>query len=438
MFKTEFLQQINPGWVEFILSRPAWVQMTVVFLVSWAMAWIVNRYSRAIAVWFDIITCSVPKGVTREEYAKSNRRSTKLETFFWTPLFGVVMAGVYALFIHRGGFANLLTEFHAETLTITTRSHWDVRLFQPLGLQNFIGFFVLSAILLAASLCDIRRRIIPDLVPLAGIAAGIFLATATQTMFVHVTLYAPIDNSNTIAEIGEFSSLTFASPFRAPNWAFGTKLLSACGCWAFFVIAFLIRPIKLQRGFAYGLKLFFLRLVRDRMTYITLFVAAIGAVATVYTLLYCDASRQDALLSSLFGMTFGGLMVWAVRLTGRWMLKMEAIGFGDVTLMMALGTFTGWQAIPVIFFLSPATGLIVGIIMLAFGQRHVPLGPFLCLTTAIWFLCFDFLWEFCFPLYVFGADTVIYILLVCLGLMAVMLWVIQIIKSKWLLSPTQP
>ncbi|MBR6434905.1 MAG: prepilin peptidase [Thermoguttaceae bacterium] len=438
-FEQEFLEQIKPGWAEWFLSRPASAQLIIVFLVSWAMAWVVNRYSRYVAVWFDLITRSIPNDANPVEYVKSARRATKLEAFFWTPLSAAALTGVYALFVHRGGVANLLLFFEVDGWTPTLRSFWDATLFRPMGLQNFIGFFVLSVILLAATLCDIRRKIIPDLVPLTGIAAGVALAITTQTLFIHVELYAPLNVTDyTLVPIsGKITPLTFAAPYLAPKWDLGTKILLACVCWAFFAFAFLFRPIRLRR-IRRRLGLYFLRLVRERMTYVTLIIAFVGLIATILTLCSLDVNRHNAVLSSLFGMTFAGIAVWSVRIVGRLTLGMEAIGFGDVTLMMAIGAFTGWQAIPIIFFLSPAAGLVVGLILLFIGQRHVPLGPFLCLATVIWFLCFDFLWEFCLPIHLLGASTVILILLVCLALMAAMLWIIQIIKLKWLLTQTKP
>ena len=433
MFSDEFLLQIKPEWVERFLSLPDWTRLSVVFLVSWAVAWLVNRVSRWVALWFDVLSRSVPADVPIEEYRKSALRSTPAETFFWTPLFGVAMACVYALFIQRGGIANLTNSFEVDDWTVGLRDFWGSHLFQPLGLQNFIGFFVLSIFLLGASLCDVRRRIIPDFIPLSAIAVGVFLAMATQTLFIPVATYEPINQSYySLVEVNKFASITFASPYNAPDWSAGAKILWACGCWAFFVFAFTFRPIRLRHGLKRGLELFFLRLAQDKTTYVTLTIAVVGLSATIWSLLNSSEPRQLAVLSSLFGMTFGGLSVWAVRIVGKAALKMESIGFGDVLLMMAIGAYTGWQAIPVIFFLSPATGLIVGVVMLIFGQRYVPLGPFLCITTVIWLLCFDSLWDFCFPLFVLGPKWVTLILLACLGLMAIMLWIIQVVKQRFL------
>ena len=48
--------------------------------------------------------------------------------------------------------------------------------------------------------------------------------------------------------------------------------------------------------------------------------------------------------------------MWAVRLIGTAALRREAMGFGDVTLMMMIGTFLGWQACSDLFFLAPFAG----------------------------------------------------------------------------------
>ena len=72
-----------------------------------------------------------------------------------------------------------------------------------------------------------------------------------------------------------------------------------------------------------------------------------------------DAGR--GLLTALIGLVGSGGLVWAVRLIGTAALRREAMGFGDVTLMMMVGTFLGWQACLIAFFLAPFAGLLVGI-----------------------------------------------------------------------------
>ena len=61
--------------------------------------------------------------------------------------------------------------------------------------------------------------------------------------------------------------------------------------------------------------------------------------------------RGPDLLTALIGLVGSGGIVWAVRLIGTAALRREAMGFGDVTLMMMVGTFLGWQACLIAFFL---------------------------------------------------------------------------------------
>ncbi len=62
------------------------------------------------------------------------------------------------------------------------------------------------------------------------------------------------------------------------------------------------------------------------------------------------------LFTALLGLVGSGGIVWAVRLIGTAALRREAMGFGDVTLMMMVGTFLGWQACLIAFFISPFAG----------------------------------------------------------------------------------
>jgi len=54
-------------------------------------------------------------------------------------------------------------------------------------------------------------------------------------------------------------------------------------------------------------------------------------------------------------------MIWSVRIIGGWSLGREAMGFGDVTLLAMIGTFLGWQACLLVFFLAPFAGIVIGV-----------------------------------------------------------------------------
>ncbi len=124
----------------------------------------------------------------------------------------------------------------------------------------------------------------------------------------------------------------------------------------------------------------------DRVT-IGGIIAGIILSALIPTL-HFTLGWQMALIRSAIGLAagFGGL--WLVAIIGEFAFKKEAMGFGDVKLMGAIGAFFGWKA--VIFSLLAASlfGSIVGVTLIILRKRdlqgRIPFGPFLALGTLIW------------------------------------------------------
>ena len=87
---------------------------------------------------------------------------------------------------------------------------------------------------------------------------------------------------------------------------------------------------------------------------------------------------------SLAGIIVGGASIWAVRLAGHWALGREAMGFGDVVLMAAIGSFVGWQATLIVFVLALGVAVTVAIPQwLVRRDRELPYGPYLAVGTFI-------------------------------------------------------
>ena len=86
----------------------------------------------------------------------------------------------------------------------------------------------------------------------------------------------------------------------------------------------------------------------------------------------------------LVGMAVGAGSIWAAGALGKRLFHREAMGFGDVKLMAALGGFLGWQQILLVFFMAPIFGAVVGIIhMLRTKEHHIPYGPFLSIAAYV-------------------------------------------------------
>lgn len=77
-------------------------------------------------------------------------------------------------------------------------------------------------------------------------------------------------------------------------------------------------------------------------------------------------------------------MIWFTGVLGKLIFRKEAMGFGDVKLMMMLGAFLGWKKVILTFFLAPFLGIIFGIISLIKTKSHyIPYGPFLSLASFV-------------------------------------------------------
>jgi len=69
-------------------------------------------------------------------------------------------------------------------------------------------------------------------------------------------------------------------------------------------------------------------------------------------------------------------------------LPREAMGFGDVKFMAAIGAFLGWQAVIFSLMLSSIIGSFIGVGLIVFGRREwssrLPYGPYIVLATFAW------------------------------------------------------
>ena len=108
-------------------------------------------------------------------------------------------------------------------------------------------------------------------------------------------------------------------------------------------------------------------------------------------------THVGGLIQSLIGLAVGFGSLQAVAVIGKLVLKKDAMGFGDVKLMGALGAFLGWQSIIFIVFVSSLLGTIVGVSCIAMGkhewQSKIPFGPYIALAAIIWMLGGSVLWD---------------------------------------------
>jgi leader peptidase (prepilin peptidase)/N-methyltransferase len=106
------------------------------------------------------------------------------------------------------------------------------------------------------------------------------------------------------------------------------------------------------------------------------------------------------------------------------------MGFGDVTLMAMIGSFIGWQATLIVFFLAPFAGLVVGLLQWILKRDNVvPYGPFLCFATAVLLIFWPSFWGYLGPFFLALGGSLPLVLLACLAMMAVLLVLLQRVKA---------
>lgn len=85
--------------------------------------------------------------------------------------------------------------------------------------------------------------------------------------------------------------------------------------------------------------------------------------------------------SAVLGAVAGYMALWCVYWGYRLVTHREGMGYGDFKLLAAIGSWLGWQMLPLVILFSSIVGAVVGIGQMLIGKRgrHVPIpfGPYL-------------------------------------------------------------
>ncbi len=303
---------------------------------------------------------------------------------------------------------------------------WEVTRDQPLILSGgdavprfAVHVFLLAVMTLVARI-DFEHYTIPD----ALMIPATVTAVALMTLFPGAAMPDyDVDPSSGII----FPRVMTAFPSVLKD---STRMMICFGAVFFWAFALLDRRWYPRLGLKRCAALFCRRIRQSFLTWILLVLALLAALL-VWGLYRTPAETHEAqkvaLLSALTGMTASMILIWGVRLIGGAVLGREAMGFGDVVLMGFLGAVFGWQGGLVLFFLAPLAGVVFGLIRMA-GRwpREIPYGPFLSLAA----LAVIFGWEAILPrIHDFLIGPLVAAILMAMGvLMALLLWVIQIVK----------
>ncbi len=129
---------------------------------------------------------------------------------------------------------------------------------------------------------------------------------------------------------------------------------------------------------------FKLQIIPNRLT-LTIFET--GLVFTFATSLLNVTAGIDLFIDSILGMLVGGGIFLLITLIGGAIAGKEAMGFGDVKLIGALGLFFGWINMILISVMAFLFAAIVSIIILIARRKkfneYIPFGPFIVVASII-------------------------------------------------------
>ncbi len=288
---------------------------------------------------------------------------------------------------------------------------------------RFLGHFVLFALMAIATFIDFDEQSIPDYVTVPGTIIGLLgAALAPAWLPIHPNL-APL----------QVLELDAATPLAWPDWLnSGKGLLLGLGILAVWGFALLDRRWITRRGQSKAIQYFFARMFRVRRLWLTIICVtlALMVLTAVYWSLSGGGWRWPYLLSSLLGLAFAGGVTWGVRFSASVGLGVEALGFGDVTLMAMIGTYIGWQPSLIVFFLAPLIAILFVLVRaILTGETATPYGPYLCAAVVALLVMWNELWFlWAAPLFKLGG-VIVGIVVGCVGLMGVMLWIWRLIKQ---------
>lgn len=308
---------------------------------------------------------------------------------------------------------------------------------------TFFSHVLLISLMAAASLVDIDDKIIPDAFTVTGALMGLILAAVLPFALLpqvevrgnpapaHFRLGVPPRALQNAAQQLVVEPVAANAPNPWPPALLADRrpegLLIGLSCFALWCFALTTRIYRGRRGVVRGLQIVGARVVRDLCQPPLSWIGVAGAIGIVAVWSIGGASWLG-LSTALAGMIGGGALVWATRLAGASALRVEAMGFGDVTLMMMVGAFIGWQAGVVVFFVAPFAGLVAGLLQLILRRGNViPYGPYLCLGTLVVVVRWADIWNATRD--VFGVGWFLWAMLaVIMALLWAMLVIVRVVK----------
>ncbi|MFM8230824.1 MAG: prepilin peptidase [Chthoniobacterales bacterium] len=232
------------------------------------------------------------------------------------------------------------------------------------------AYMVLAALLIAGTFIDLEHMILPDSLTVGGAVAGVFLAMFVPGLLPGDTWDARLRSSLFGAGVG------FAALFAVVELgklAFGRKRLELQPAEKFQVVLRDNRPFLLIAGEEWELEEFFYRPSDEIELHLedgaVWRLNAQGLVREGQIVGYAESSGAENTARAI-------------------VVPREAMGFGDVKLMLTLGAFLGWPGALFSIGAGSVIGAFFGLAMLALRRLgdggRIPFGPYLAGGAMLW------------------------------------------------------
>ena len=251
---------------------------------------------------------------------------------------------------------------------------------------RYAAHVILFALLSAASWVDLRHRVIPDVITMPGVLAGLVCVTFAPGTLLPIAVEVPRSFAPPLLEpdvLGLCGGLRSALPAGLESQPAWTGLAAALtvfiGWWRGCTAPFL-EPSAAAAGLSAW--------VREPRN-----LALVAGILGIVAAWWHGGPGWRGLLTGLAGLVVAAGMIWLTRAGASRALGREAMGLGDVTLMAMVGSWLGWQACVLACFVGVFVGLAHGILqVIRHRESELPFGPSLCLGAAAVVVAWRPLW----------------------------------------------
>lgn len=210
--------------------------------------------------------------------------------------------------------------------------------------HQFIAFTLLIGLMVIATFIDFDERTIPDMVTIPGTILGLLGSVVLPDWRMHELALPAFP-----ALVGEVVPIQANSPeLWNPVWNGASGFWLGLLFWSMWCFGMADRRWISRKGQKKAMMYFIEILRRSPGTKVLLGLWVFGLLGLILAYSSVGPDRWESLLSSLFGIGLGGMLVWGFRIVACWAMGQEALGFGDVTLMSMIGSFLvgrwyGWR-----------------------------------------------------------------------------------------------